>query len=171
MPDSHFAMIGWEVGDSLSSPLGLAWRSELMSDETPYPLEIFLQGVPVSLQTKSAKNREAWKARVSEVTLERRNATYELGFLDDRALSVRIYYFPGEPMVGDIDNIVKPIMDGMIGVAYLDDRVVERVVVQKFEPDGGWEFAAPSEQLAVVLDMEPPVVYIRVEDDLSWRRV
>jgi Holliday junction resolvase RusA-like endonuclease len=142
-----------------------------MPDETLYPLEIFLQAVPVSLQTKNANNREAWKVSVREVALERRNATYELGLLDERALAVRIYYFPSAPMVGDIDNIVKPIVDGMIGAAYLDDRVVERVVVQKFEPDGGWEFLAPSEQLAVALDVEPPVVYIRVDDDLSWRRV
>lgn len=142
-----------------------------MPDETLYPLEISLQGVPVSLQTKSANNREAWKTRVRKVALERRNTTYELGLLDHRSLGVRIYYFPSAPMVGDIDNIVKPIMDGMIGVAYLDDRVVERVIVQKFEPEGGWEFLAPSEQLAIALDMEPPVVYIRVDDDLSWRRV
>jgi Holliday junction resolvase RusA-like endonuclease len=72
-------------------------------------------------------------------------------------------------MEGDIDNVVKLIVDGLNGVAYLDDRVVERVIVQKFEPKVEWEFSAPSERLAVALEMEPPVVYIRVDDDLSWR--
>ncbi|RZI38020.1 RusA family crossover junction endodeoxyribonuclease, partial [Herbaspirillum sp. HC18] len=68
-------------------------------------------------------------------------------------------------------NIVKPILDSLKGVAYLDDQVIERVTVQKFEPDGGWEFLNPSDRLTAALDMEPPVVYIRIGDDLSWRRV
>jgi hypothetical protein len=73
-------------------------------------------------------------------------------------------------MEGDVDNIVKLIMDALKSVAYIDDKVVERVVVQRFEPEVEWEFSAPSDQLALELGMEPPVVYIRVDDDLSWRR-
>ena len=30
-----------------------------------------------------------------------------------------------------IDNIIKPIMDGLNGVAYLDDKVVERVIAYR----------------------------------------
>ena len=74
-------------------------------------------------------------------------------------------------MTGDIDNIVKPIMDALIRVAYMDDKDVERVVVQKFEPQVDWDFADPSDQLAAALDTAAPVVYVRVDDDLSWRTV
>ncbi len=73
-------------------------------------------------------------------------------------------------MEGDIDNIVKPILDAMIGVAYPNDRVVERVLVQKFEPDVDWSFDRPSEILLQALDTDAPVVYIRLDDDLAWRR-
>lgn len=136
--------------------------------ETLYPLEIFIEGVPVSLQA-SPRSRERWKREVGDAARKRQQETYELGFLDRRALSVTIYYFPSDPMEGDIDNIVKPIMDSLIAVAYLDDKAVERVVAQKFEPDGGWEFSAPSDQLAAALDKAAPVVYVVVEDTLSWR--
>jgi crossover junction endodeoxyribonuclease RusA len=143
-----------------------------MSDgETLYPLEVVLQGTPVSLQSPKPTRREAWKDRVAGATCDRQRETYELGFLDDRALAVTIYYFPNAPMDGDVDNIVKLILDGMKGFAYLDDDVVERVVVQKFEPEVRWEFGAVTDQLALALDTEAPVVYIRVDDDLSWRRV
>ena len=143
-----------------------------MSDgETLYPLEVVLQGTPVTLQSKNTSRREAWKDRITEATRHRQQETYELGFLDDRALAVTIYYFPSAPMDGDLDNIVKLILDGMRGLAYLDDRAVERVAVQKFEPDAGWEFVTVTDQLAVALDTEAPVVYVRVDDDLSWRRV
>ncbi|MBV8474236.1 MAG: RusA family crossover junction endodeoxyribonuclease [Hyphomicrobiales bacterium] len=138
--------------------------------ETLYPLEVVIRGTPASLQTKNPRYREAWKERVAEAARERQRETYPLGFLDQRPLAVTIYYFPSDPMVGDIDNIVKPIMDGMNAVAYLDDSVVERVVVQKFGPERGWAFAAPSDRLTLALDSDRPVVYIRVDDDLSWRR-
>ncbi len=72
-------------------------------------------------------------------------------------------------MIGDIDNILKPIMDALIHVAYMDDNDVERVVVQKFEPQVERDIAEPSDQLAAALDADAPVVYIRVDDDLSWR--
>lgn len=142
----------------------------MINDDSPYPLEVVLEGVPVSLQASSA-SRARWKSEIYRVGLERRQETYELGTLDYRALSLTVYYFPSAPMEGDIDNIVKPIMDGLVGVAYLNDKVVERVVVQKFEPDVDWEFSDPSDQLAAALDATAPIVYIRVDDDLSWRRL
>lgn len=74
-------------------------------------------------------------------------------------------------MVGDVDNIVKPIMDALISVAYIDDKDVEKVTVQKFEPQVEKDFANPSDQLATALDTLPPVVYVRVDDDLNWRRL
>lgn len=139
-------------------------------EESPYPFEVVLEGVPISLQA-SPGSRARWKGEVYRVALERRQEAYELGLLDYRALSLTIYYFPSAPMDGDIDNIVKPIMDGLIGVAYLDDNVVERVVVQKFEPNVDWDFSDLSDQLAAALDAAAPIVYIRVDDDLSWRRL
>jgi hypothetical protein len=135
--------------------------------KTLYPVEIIIERVPVSLQA-SGKSQKRWTGEVAEAARARQRETYELGFLDNRPLAATIYYFPSAPMEGDIDNIIKPIMDG---VAYLDDKVIERVVVQKFEPEGGWEFSAPSDRLAAALDKSPPVVYVRVDDDLSWRRL
>jgi crossover junction endodeoxyribonuclease RusA len=139
-----------------------------MDSDSPFPLEVLIEGIPLSLQASSG-SRQAWISRVRQEALARRVETYELGFLDSRALAVTIYYFSSAPMEGDIDNIVKPIMDGLITVAYLDDSVVERVVAQKFEPDADWEFTRPSAQLAAALDNGPPVVYVRVDDDLKWR--
>jgi len=140
----------------------------MADDETLFPLELYVRGVPVSHQAHPP-SRERWKGMVSAAARERQLQTYELGFIDDRALAVTIFYFCNAPMIGDIDNIVKLILDSLIGVAYLDDNVVERVVVQKFEPEAAWEFLSPSDQLAAALDAPAPVVYVRVDDDLSWR--
>jgi crossover junction endodeoxyribonuclease RusA len=60
-------------------------------------------------------------------------------------------------------------MDGLLSVAYMNDKDVERVTVQKFEPQIEWDFAEPSRQLAAALNAGRPVVYVRVDADLSWR--
>lgn len=66
---------------------------------------------------------------------------------------------------------MKLILDALVHVACMDDKDVERVVVQEFEPKVAWDFADRSDQLAVALGTAPPVVYVRVDDDLRWRRL
>jgi crossover junction endodeoxyribonuclease RusA len=142
----------------------------LTEQDTLYPVEFFIAATPLSLQASPA-SKARWKLAVAEAARRLVRETDELGFLDPRPVSLVIYYFPLAQMLGDIDNIVKPIMDALTRVAYLDDRNVERVIVQKFEPQVEWSFANPGPQLAAALDCAPPVVYIRVDDDLSWRRL
>jgi len=57
----------------------------------------------------------------------------------------------------------------MINVVYLNDQAIEKILVQKFEPGVERTFADVSLQLAVALDSELPIVYVRVDDDLAWR--
>ena len=123
--------------------------------ESLYPFEVVLQGTPVTLQSGNTKRKEAWKKQVIEAARKRQYETCELVWLDHRPLAVTIYYFPSDPMEGDIDNIVKLIVDALIGVAYLNDKVVERVIVQKFEPKVEWEFTTLSDLLALALETEP----------------
>lgn len=139
-----------------------------------FPMEFYLTGVPLSLQAK-ASSKERWKNTVAEAARRRADETVDFLWLEDTPLAVTIFYFPTAPMAGDVDNIVKPILDALNGQAYLDDQAVERVVSQKFEPDTEWSFGAPTDQLAAALDAilaadeRQPVVYIRIDDDLSWR--
>lgn len=134
-----------------------------------YPFEVVVEGTPISLQG-SGTSKERWKATVKTAGQNRARATDEIGFLYSAPVALTIFYLAAAPMVGDVDNIVKPIMDALINVAYADDRFVERVIVQKFEPGVDWEFIDPSDQLSTALEATPPVVYIRVIDDLSWRQ-
>lgn len=140
-----------------------------MSDqETLFPLEFFIEETPKSLQA-SSRSREQWKQTVGDAARLRVRETVDMEFLDSRPLAVTIFYFPAAEMEGDVDNIVKLIQDGMINIAYLNDRVIERVLAQKFEPGIERTFADVTQKLAAALDADAPVVYIRVDDDLRWR--
>lgn len=125
------------------------------------PIEFLVHGVAVSLQASSA-SRAAWKERVR---LAGRSAVPRDSWALSDRIAVTIYYFPDDRMEGDVDNIVKPILDGLSRSIYCDDRQVERVVVQKFERDNFFHFSNPSTVLLAAMETEGSVVYISVTDD------
>ena len=133
-----------------------------MELDPSFPLEFLVAGTPVSLQSDNPRSRDQWKARVkasSQTTLpEGHFATTGRG-------SVTLYYFPSGAMEGDIDNIVKLILDALSQHVYVDDSQVERIVIQKFEPGSLFQFSSPSETLARALGQEKPLLYVRLSDD------
>ena len=82
-------------------------------------------------------------------------------------MAVTLYYLPSEPMQGDIDNIVKPILDALCQHIYHDDNQVERVVIQKFEPGNVFSFTQPTATFVQALGGSKPVLYVRVSNDPS----
>jgi crossover junction endodeoxyribonuclease RusA len=127
--------------------------------EIEFPIEFLVHGTPVSLSAKRAKSRSEWKARV------RSASTYVLPhphFASNGRMAVTLYYFPHEPMQGDLDNIIKPVLDALSRHIYLDDRQVERIVVQKFELGNQFDFGNLSARLAEAFKVERPVLYVRV---------
>jgi crossover junction endodeoxyribonuclease RusA len=133
-----------------------------MSVEIAFPLEFIVRGTPVSLQVKRPEARTAWKERV-------RQASYtvlpEGHFSTEAPLCITLFYFPSGEMQGDIDNIVKPILDALCRFIYNDDRQIERVWVQKFEPGRVFQFSNPSDTLSEAVLSEKPLLFVRLGDD------
>ena len=73
-------------------------------------------------------------------------------------MSVTLFCMPDGPMQGDVDNIVKLVLDALSKHIYLDDVQIERVVVQKFEPERTFDFGRPSVTLRKALTMDRPVL-------------
>jgi len=132
-----------------------------MSVEIQFPLEFIVRGTPVSLQAARAKSKEDWKQRVKDASYD---ALPEGHFSTEAAISVTLFYFPATEMQGDVDNIVKPILDALSKHIYNDDRQVERVWVQKFEPGRIFQFARPSEVLSQALSIAVATPTTLIED-------
>jgi hypothetical protein len=135
-----------------------------MPDETGtveihFPVEIVLEGVPLSLQA-SAQSRERWRERIRTAA---RAELPEFYFAAEAPIKVTIYYFPDAAMDGDIDNIVKPILDSFSRFVYVDDNQVERIWVQRFEPGRLFTFKNPSPKLAAAIETEGPRVYLHID--------
>ncbi len=137
----------------------------------PFPIEFVIRDTPRSHQSPNAKGRDLWKRKVGETANAHVKTLRDFFFIDHRPLAATIFYFPPTAMPGDVDNIVKLIVDGMVTIVYPDDRLLERIIVQKFEPGVEAGFKSPTPTLEQVINTDPPVIYIRIDDDLSWRQV
>jgi crossover junction endodeoxyribonuclease RusA len=132
------------------------------SVEVSFPVEFFVIGEAVSMQNKSKRGLEAWKELFSQ---ECYNHRPQNAFLTETPLSVLIYHFPDGKMTPDIDNIIKPILDAMKGVIYLDDRIVERVTAQKFEAGRFANWSKPSATLFGAISGQKPLTYVKVSTE------
>jgi len=129
--------------------------------ELSFPIEFLVHGTAVSFQAKRPESRAEWKERVKDAS---RTAIPQPHFASNSPISVTLYYLPAAPLQGDLDNIVKPILDALSRHIYLDDHQVERLVVQKFEPGLAFTFLNPSTTFASALGAERPVLYVRISD-------
>ncbi len=130
--------------------------------EIVFPIEFTVLGTPVSSQAKRAKSRDDWKERVKTASTA---VLPNPHFASKERIAVTIYYLPEEPLEGDVDNIVKLILDALCRHIYIDDKQVERVVVQKFEPGNVFSFSRPSAAMIGTLSGPKPALYIRVSDN------
>lgn len=89
--------------------------------------EFILDGPPVSQQARRRDRLRAWKVTVRQEAekywLSEQKAT--TGFV---LLQVTYFY---DAIAIDVDNIVKPIQDAIIGLAYVDDDQITDVLVRK----------------------------------------
>jgi Holliday junction resolvase RusA-like endonuclease len=132
-----------------------------MSVVIEFPVEFVVEGTPVSLQAKERRSIEQWK---SQIILASRSVLPEGHFATEVPLTVTLFYFTPVPMEGDLDNIVKPILDALERHIYIDDHQIHRIVVQKFEAETV-RFASPSPTLRQALNTSKRVLYVRLSDD------
>jgi crossover junction endodeoxyribonuclease RusA len=81
-----------------------------MTIEIEFPLEFVVEGTAVSSQAKRRDSTERWKRKIVEAS---RSVLPEAHFATGSRLAVTLFYFPVGQMQGDLDNIVKPILDAM----------------------------------------------------------
>jgi Holliday junction resolvase RusA-like endonuclease len=89
--------------------------------------EFTVDGTPVSQQTRRRERLREWK-----ITVRREAEKYWSSdqTMATGAVMLQITYFYNTVAM-DVDNIVKPIQDAIIGLAYVDDNQVTDILVRK----------------------------------------
>jgi Holliday junction resolvase RusA-like endonuclease len=129
--------------------------------------EFVIQGPPgATVNTKNARRYQKWVGTVREAA--RRAWPADRTMLRVELVVEVTNYFrivPERPHPPDVDNVLKPILDGMKTVVYAEDDVVRRVVSDRFGLAQGLPTTPPILADALVRFRE--VLFIRVtwEDD------
>jgi crossover junction endodeoxyribonuclease RusA len=126
--------------------------------EIELPFEFVVFGVPISLQA-SGSSRGAWKAKVAATARENAPAGY---WATADQLSVTIIYFSLGPSTIDTDNMVKPILDALSGIIWMNDNQVAEVIARKTDRSSLASFTNPPPDIAAAMTTEEPFVYVRV---------
>lgn len=122
-------------------------------------LEFLIPRRPVSGQTKSRRNLQAWKSLVRDEALR---AAPEVGPLLDADVNLTLVYLCNEADPVDADNIIKPIQDALVGLAYGDDVRVADVESHRRRRTGAFDAARLPEPLVRGLLLGGECVYVRV---------
>lgn len=121
-----------------------------------------MDGPPVSQQTRRRDRLKAWKAIVRQEA-EKYWSSGQPPATGLVMLKVTYFY---DSVAMDVDNIVKPIQDAIIGLAYVDDEQITDVLVRKRDLSGNFKvenitptlaegFARGNEFLHIVVTTAP----------------
>lgn len=123
--------------------------------------EFALEGPPVSLNAKnhksSLKRYNKWIKTVHAAA----KASWPPGdkpTAGDVAVTIANYYTAAPP---DVDNIIKPILDGLNKLVYLDDKQVYTVTCERIDLSSA-EISSPSAVLVNAITKWSEIIYIRV---------
>ena len=86
-------------------------------------------------------------------------------------VSVLIVYFHEDPTPLDVDNIIKPILDGMSKAVFDDDALVSEVRARKTELRSGFSVDNPSGHLAEALAGTGSFVFVKVAAPPAHREI
>ncbi|MGY5533315.1 RusA family crossover junction endodeoxyribonuclease [Streptomyces sp. C-3] len=122
------------------------------------PWECVVHGVPASLQSKGS-TRARWKAAVSAAARLRWPA-------GEATLAVPVqvaitYFFEGSAL--DVDNMLKPIQDALIGVVLEDDKHVTDVRGAKRDLANAFVVKGMSRVMADGFISNGPFVHIKMD--------
>ncbi|RZK52358.1 MAG: RusA family crossover junction endodeoxyribonuclease [Hymenobacter sp.] len=120
-------------------------------------LEFLLPRRPISHQSKDAAKRQRWKEYVREEAQKVWLAQAAIAY----PCQLTLVYFCGE-LPADIDNIIKPIQDALVGLVYVDDAYVTDVDSHRRPLNGIFDFTRLPALVLPVLTATRECVYVRV---------
>lgn len=123
------------------------------------PFEFFVEGPPLSQQTRNPARLRQWK---TDVRAEAAKLWLAPPVEVNLKLTV-VYYHERESVLIDHDNMIKPIQDALAGLIYVNDRQITDAHTRKTNIDGRFRVRNLSAAYASAFGSGRPFVYIRIE--------
>jgi crossover junction endodeoxyribonuclease RusA len=125
------------------------------------PFEFVVEGTPKSQQAE-ASSKKKWRLKVL-------NEAIALWIVGDQATSTNVqvtvtYFYEGkESKILDVDNMLKPILDALNGLVYIDDKQVTDVIGKKRDINGTFNLQNASPLLRTSLTKGIEFVYVQIQ--------
>lgn len=123
------------------------------------PFEFIVTGSPVSLQTNNRVKLQEWKAQVRETVAEALPIGMEA--TSDPVQVIITHYCITQ--TSDLDNIIKPIVDSMNSLVYIDDRQVTDLTVKRRKLQELTDRTAISPLIAEALAAGQEFIYVKID--------
>src|SRR5688572_22098200 len=114
-------------------------------------IEFTVTGTPIS-SGASSRSKTNWRARVASAAAAALPVDHAL--IADR-LRVTVIYFYVESDL-DLDNILKPVLDSMKGVVYVDDAQIVNIVAAKRDLVGSYVLTDAPPSIVALLGQRTP---------------
>ena len=121
--------------------------------------EFLLLERPVSLQTRNRQNLQAWKASVRAEA----SKTWAGPPCNGKKLDLTLVFLYKEDEL-DLDNIIKPIQDALIGLIYDDDSIICDIESHKRSLTEVSEDANYPKLLIAGINSGEECVYVRISE-------
>ncbi len=124
------------------------------------PFEFLIKGRPVSQQTRRQQLLREWKALVRQEAISYWTSTH---LPADGPVCITLVYLFDEVEL-DIDNIIKPIQDALVGLVFLDDSIVTDIIIRKRQLRVNFNRTGASPVLIEGIEYGDEFVYVHIAD-------
>lgn len=124
------------------------------------PLEFTIKGPPVSVQTRNRQRLQSWKQDVRNAAIAALPHGAVL-FQGQVALVITYYYDGDSP---DVDNIIKPIQDALMGIVFVDDGQVVETKSRNKSLNGSYKIRSVSSILLLAFALGNDFLHIKVTE-------
>ena len=124
------------------------------------PFEFLIRSRPVSQQTRRRERLREWKDFVRQEADRYWSARQAPA---DGPVCVTVVYLYDEAVL-DVDNVIKPIQDSLVGLAFSDDSSVTDIIGRRRQLRGTFDLSRASPVLLEGFEYGDEFVYVRVSD-------
>ena len=121
------------------------------------PFEFLVPQRPLSLQARSRTNLRRWK----DFVREQAKVTWFAEAVSEGPLALTLVYLCGQDPA-DIDNIIKPIQDSLVGLVYADDGLIADVDSHRRDLDDAIDITDLPELLQRAVNIAEECVFVRI---------
>jgi crossover junction endodeoxyribonuclease RusA len=124
------------------------------------PFEFVIPSRPVSQQVRRRDRLREWREFVRTEAEKNWKPAHSLA---TAPVSITVIYLYDEVAL-DVDNIVKPIMDALIGLTFDDDSLVTDATIRRRHLRGMFRLEGVSPTLAAGFELDREFVYVLLVD-------